>query len=1312
MRANTPRSNRPRRLGAALVLVSLLSSLLVWALVLPAPAAIPPWEPDHSLTDEGNLTFYDASGNVITGGNTADLIPYIATDGTPGVIYDTGATLYGVVAQAGLTPEQWAAPAPEQMTATEPFPNASYPAPLNAGPHAVVSNEGAANAGNETIATLVSDQPPPAADAGTAYEDVYQLRLVTSGSGGVDPGFWETDIMVSGSTWTQIYPVPSNAVNTTTTLSVSPPSPQSSGTPLFLTATVTPSSATGTVQFLADGSAVGTTATVSAGVASTSIPSLSVGSHSLSAQFVPGSPGDFNSSTSAGVPYTINSAGASLLVSTLSLPNGTVSEPYLTTLGATGGVGPYAWSLSSGTLPAGLSLSGSTGVIAGTPTTPGTAAITVAVQDSSSPAKTASQSLTVTIDAAPAIATTSLPTGTVNVAYSASVSVIGGTAPYAWTLTVGSLPGGLTAVSSGGTYVISGKPTVAGDDTFTLQVTDSSPTPLAASQSFTITIAPAPSTATIETAALPDGVVGTPYSSQLAAAGGTPPYRWAVDVGQLPDGLTLDTSSGAITGTPATPGDFAFNVSLTDSTAPTPESDARDFVIDVAPNSDQVPSAGNGSGGSPRSAPPVAYVTNFVDGTVTPIDTITNQAGAAIPVGRGPDVVALSPDGAKVYVGNAGDSSVSVVDASTNSVVATVPLPSPAFELEATPDGSTVYAATLGGSVVPISTSSDAAGPPIGVGPGLADMVISPDGSTLYAASVTATEVTPISTSNNVAGTPIGLPSGALLLAISPNGQTLFIETVDAHLFTLSTSSKSLGPEVGVPDGLAVGMVASPDSQGVYLLTASAQNPSVLAFNAASGAMSHLTTLTGPPVLPASGSPIVITPNGKVLYALELANTGDAVLPVPLGSATASPAIPSPAGSSVTGTLFSALAMTPDGKTLYAPDFDTQSDTGTVVPITTGSNSPGAGIPVGSAPLAIAVTADQAPTAAFSVTPGAPGTPTMFDASASAATDGSIAEYVWNFGDGTTATTAGPTTTHVYQAPGSYTVGLAVVDSAGTSVTKVYDGRQMVLNGGLSALAVQALTIAASGTGYWSVGSDGGVFSYGSAQFFGSAGSMHLNKPIVGLAGTPDAKGYWLVASDGGIFGYGDAAFQGSTGSMHLNSPIVGMASTPDGKGYWLVASDGGIFAYGDAAFAGSAGAMRLNKPIVGMASTPDGKGYWLVASDGGIFGYGDAAFQGSTGSMHLNSPTVGMASTSDGKGYWLVASDGGIFAYGDAAFAGSAGALHLNKPIVGMAAMPDAKGYWLLASDGGIFAFGDAPFEGSAGSLHLNKPIVGLAGD
>ncbi len=248
------------------------------------------------------------------------------------------------------------------------------------------------------------------------------------------------------------------------------------------------------------------------------------------------------------------------------------------------------------------------------------------------------------------------------------------------------------------------------------------------------------------------------------------------------------------------------------------------------------------------------------------------------------------------------------------------------------------------------------------------------------------------------------------------------------------------------------------------------------------------------------------------------------------------------------------------------------------------------------------------------------------------------------------------------------------------------------------------------GGGYRMAATDGGVFSF-CEPFYGSMGGSHLNRPVVGMATTPDGGGYWLVASDGGIFSFGDAAFHGSTGNIHLNRPIVDMAATPDGGGYWLVASDGGIFAFGDAAFHGSTGNIHLNQPIVGMASTHDGGGYWLVASDGGIFSFGDAAFHGSTGNIHLNQPIVGMAADATGQGYWLVASDGGIFAFGDAAFHGSTGNIHLNQPIVGMAADATGQGYWLVASDGGVFSLGDAPYEGSMGAVRLTAPVVAVAG-
>jgi cell wall-associated NlpC family hydrolase len=97
------------------------------------------------------------------------------------------------------------------------------------------------------------------------------------------------------------------------------------------------------------------------------------------------------------------------------------------------------------------------------------------------------------------------------------------------------------------------------------------------------------------------------------------------------------------------------------------------------------------------------------------------------------------------------------------------------------------------------------------------------------------------------------------------------------------------------------------------------------------------------------------------------------------------------------------------------------------------------------------------------------------------------------------------------------------------------------------------------------------------------------------------------VASDGGVFSYGDASFYGSTGAIHLDQPIVGMAPTPDGKGYWLVASDGGIFNFGDAAFDGSAAGGPALDPAERVVASPSGQGYWVEDQNGTAYPFGDA---------------------------------------------------------------------------------------------------------
>jgi hypothetical protein len=246
--------------------------------------------------------------------------------------------------------------------------------------------------------------------------------------------------------------------------------------------------------------------------------------------------------------------------------------------------------------------------------------------------------------------------------------------------------------------------------------------------------------------------------------------------------------------------------------------------------------------------------------------------------------------------------------------------------------------------------------------------------------------------------------------------------------------------------------------------------------------------------------------------------------------------------------------------------------------------------------------------------------------------------------------------------------------------------------------------------GYWQVASDGGIFTFGAATFYGSTGAIHLNQPVVGMAATPDGKGYWLVASDGGVFSFGDATFYGSTGAIRLNKPIVGMVPTLDGKGYWLVASDGGVFTFGDAAFYGSAGADHLAYPVTAMAPAFLGGGYWLVDSNGQVFTFGNARYEGEPPFAPGGYAITGMAGTQNSNGYWLASANGNVADFGDAAAYGSLIGKTLNAPIVGMSATADGGGYWLQGADGGIFTFGDAPFLGSMGGHHLNAPMVGIA--
>ncbi len=204
--------------------------------------------------------------------------------------------------------------------------------------------------------------------------------------------------------------------------------------------------------------------------------------------------GKFTAATSS--PFVL---ARQLLVTTTSLPDGVLNTAFTTALQSIGGTGAVTWSLTTGTLPAGLTLNPGTGAIAGTPTAAGTSAITITATDSANPPNSAAIPLSITINAAAppfAISTPSLPNGTIGTPYDQILSASGGTAPFTWSVSTGSLPTGLSLNATTGE--ITGTPTSSTTTppsfTFTVIVTDSSATPLTAQKQFTLT--PIPATAT------------------------------------------------------------------------------------------------------------------------------------------------------------------------------------------------------------------------------------------------------------------------------------------------------------------------------------------------------------------------------------------------------------------------------------------------------------------------------------------------------------------------------------------------------------------------------------------------------------------------------------------------------------------------------------------------------------------------------------------------------------------------------------------------------------------------------------------------
>lgn len=396
------------------------------------------------------------------------------------------------------------------------------------------------------------------------------------------------------------------------------------------------------------------------------------------------------------------------------------------------------------------------------------------------------------------------------------------------------------------------------------------------------------------------------------------------------------------------------------------------------------------------AAPRNAYVSSVGDNTVTPLDIFTNVVGPPISLSPRPWGIAITPDGSTAYVANDLSATVTPFDTATQTPAPPIAVGGGPRTLGVTPDGSTVYVASLDdGSVTPIDTATNTAGSPIPVSSphGIA---ISPDGETAYVTNVFASSVTPIDLTTGTPGAAIPVGSSPYTIAITPDGSRLYVTHLSGSAVTpIDTATNTAGATIPVGNS-SFGVAISPDGGTAYV-------------------------------------------------SISMDNT---VVPIDTATDTAGAPIAIPSGNFIEG-----LAVTPDGKTVYA----TSIYTNTVTLIDTGTATTSSTIPVGNAPIAIAVTPNQAPTAAFGTS--VDGLAATFDASAASDPDGTVAGYAWDFGDGQTATGSQPIATHSYAQPGIYTVTLTVTDDEGCSEALVFTGQTASCNGLPSARVTHTVEI-------------------------------------------------------------------------------------------------------------------------------------------------------------------------------------------------------------------------------------------------------------
>jgi DNA-binding beta-propeller fold protein YncE len=381
---------------------------------------------------------------------------------------------------------------------------------------------------------------------------------------------------------------------------------------------------------------------------------------------------------------------------------------------------------------------------------------------------------------------------------------------------------------------------------------------------------------------------------------------------------------------------------------------------------------------------------------------------ADIAVGYSPQAVAITPDGVTAYVANYGSHSLTPIDVATGVAGDEIDLGLGhyAHGIAISPDGTTAYVTTdnfdpdyaqLPGVVRPVTLATGAVGPAITTGNGAEGVAFSPDGTKALVSNSTDHTVTPITVATGTAGTPIPVPNAPHGIAFTPDGASAYVGT-DSSVVPIDAAANTAG--------------------------------SAISTNGVQG--------------------IAVAPNG----GKALAGTVSGLTPLTIGSGGATAGTPIACSQCRP----SDVAYAPGGAMAYYTASLNYTD-GTFTPVNVAAGTLGTPIAIGGMPLGFAIVPDQAPVASLSVTAGAPGTATTFDASASTDADGSIAGYEWDFGDGTTATTGQPTTSHTYAAYGTYPAAVTLTDDEGCSTQFQFTGQTATCNGKPTARAASSVGI-------------------------------------------------------------------------------------------------------------------------------------------------------------------------------------------------------------------------------------------------------------